>query len=283
MTPEDSHVTWVAAEGEAPVLTGAVAVTGWTPRKLGALPVWAIDTRGLLPPGRTPRALFVNGERRSRARLPKSGYWRIESVPGRALGGDHWKTLFEGSDAFVAAPGTVAPWTAFDDAEAVRLPLLDRGAPAARLLRPGDAPRANRPQEPDGARRRGGRRLSAVLRREREGGPRARRVVPRPREGRAALRAAPRRAARSNGGRAAGARHAAADRGLAGAPRRGRPLRGRGLRALGRARGRAGAPGRRQRARGARAAPRAAASPSKARACAGSAATRSRSARAAAT
>jgi hypothetical protein len=132
LTPEDSHVTWAAAEGEAPVLTGAVAAAGWTPRELGALPAWAIDTRGLLPPGLTPRALFVNGERRARSRLPKTGYWRAESVPGRALGGDHWKTLFEGSDAFVAAPGTVAPWTALDDAEAVlfhfwieeRLPLV---------------------------------------------------------------------------------------------------------------------------------------------------------------
>jgi hypothetical protein len=144
LTAEDSHVTWAAAEGEAPVLTGAVAVTGWAPRSLGALPVWASDTRGLLPAGRTPRALFVNGERRSRARLPKSGYWRIESVPGRALGGDHWKTLFEGSDAFVAAPATVAPWTALGGVEALlfhfwieeRLPLASFD-PATRLVRTG--------------------------------------------------------------------------------------------------------------------------------------------------
>jgi hypothetical protein len=121
LTPEDSHVTWVAADGETPVLTGAVAVTGWKSRKAGTLVVWVADERGRVPPGRTPRALFVNGERRSRPRLPKSGYWRIESVPDRPLGADHWKTLFEGGDAFVAASGTVAAWTALADVEAVVL------------------------------------------------------------------------------------------------------------------------------------------------------------------
>ena len=65
------------------------------------------------------RSLFVNSERRPRPRLPKEGFWRIESVPGRTLAGDHWKTLFEGSDAFVAAPGTVEPWRNLADVEAV--------------------------------------------------------------------------------------------------------------------------------------------------------------------
>jgi hypothetical protein len=119
-----------------------VPVTGWKPRKVGTLTVWAADARGVLPPGLTPRALFVNGERRSRPRLPKSGYWRIESAPDRPLGGDHWKTLFEGSDAFVAAPGTFAPWAALADVEAVvlhfwieeRLPVAAFD-PATRLVR----------------------------------------------------------------------------------------------------------------------------------------------------
>jgi hypothetical protein len=144
LAPEDSRVAWVAAEGESPVLSGSVVVRGWQPRELGALRVWAADARALAAPGRTARALFVNGERRSRPRLPKRGYWRIESVPGRALGGDHWKTLFEGSDAFVAAPGTLDAWAALADVEVVvlhlwieeRLPLLSFDT-ASRLVRTG--------------------------------------------------------------------------------------------------------------------------------------------------
>ncbi|MFN8095179.1 MAG: right-handed parallel beta-helix repeat-containing protein [Vicinamibacteria bacterium] len=142
LTPEDSHVTWAAAEGERPVLTGSVPVAGWRLRREGALAVWAADVRALVPPGRAPRALFVDGERRPRPRLPKTGYWRIESVPGRPLGADHWKTLFDGGDAFVAAPATVAGWTALGDVEAVVLHFwieerlaLASFDPASRLVR----------------------------------------------------------------------------------------------------------------------------------------------------
>jgi hypothetical protein len=142
LSPADSHVTWAAADGEAPTLAGSVPVTGWKPRREGALAVWVADVRALLPAGRTPRALFVDGERRSRPRLPKAGYWRIESVPGRPLGADHWKTLFEGGDAFVAAPGTVARWAALAEVEAVVLHFwieerlgLASFDPASRLVR----------------------------------------------------------------------------------------------------------------------------------------------------
>lgn len=144
LSPEDSRVTWAAVGGEVPILSGAVRVTGFTPRRLGALDVWAADARAFAPPGRTLRALFVNGERRERPRLPKEGYWRIESVPGRALDGGHWKTLFAGSDAFVAAPETVRAWGALAEVEAVvlhfwieeRLPLVSFD-PASRLVRAG--------------------------------------------------------------------------------------------------------------------------------------------------
>jgi len=132
-TPEDSGpVTWVAAPGETPVLSGAVPVTGWRVESLRGITVWTADVSALVRSRAPFRSLFVNGERRPRPRLPKEGFWRVESVPGRALGGDHWKTLFEGSDAFVVAPGTVQPWRNLPDVEAVvlhfwieeRLPLL---------------------------------------------------------------------------------------------------------------------------------------------------------------
>jgi hypothetical protein len=144
-TPEDSGpVTWTAAPGEAPVLSGAVPVTGWRVESLRGLPVWTTDASALVKAHGSFRSLFVDGEHRPRPRLPKEGFWRIESVPGRPLGGDHWKNLFEGSDAFVAAPGTVQAWRHLADVEAVvlhfwieeRLPLIGFD-PATRLVRTG--------------------------------------------------------------------------------------------------------------------------------------------------
>ena len=143
--PEDSGpITWTAAPGETPVLSGAVPIGGWRLETLRGLPVWTADVSALLRVDGPFRSLFVNGERRSRPRLPKEGYWRIESVPGRSLGGDHWKTLFEGSDTFVAAPGSVQPWRNLGDVDAVvlhfwieeRLPLASVD-PATRLVRTG--------------------------------------------------------------------------------------------------------------------------------------------------
>jgi hypothetical protein len=119
-TPEDSGpIAWAAVPGEAPVLSGAVAVGGWRTETRDGLTVWTTDASALVKAHGPIRSLFMNGERRPRPRLPREGFWRIESVPGRTLGGDHWKTLFEGSDAFVAAPGTVRAWRNLEDAEAV--------------------------------------------------------------------------------------------------------------------------------------------------------------------
>jgi hypothetical protein len=144
-TPEDSGpITWGAAPGETPVLSGAVPVAGWNVESRNGMTVWTTDASALVKAHGTFRSLFVDGERRPRPRLPKEGYWRIASVPGRALGGDHWKSLFEGSDAFVAAPGTVHAWRNLADVEAVvlhfwieeRLPVAGFD-PATRLVRTG--------------------------------------------------------------------------------------------------------------------------------------------------
>jgi hypothetical protein len=144
-TPEDSGpTTWTAAPGATPVLSGAVAIDGWRRETACGLQVWTADVSALQRAHGPVRSLFVNGERRSRPRLPTEGTWRIESVPGRSLDGNHWKTLFDGSDSFVSAPGTVAPWRNLADVEAVvlhfwieeRLPLTTFD-PATRLVRTG--------------------------------------------------------------------------------------------------------------------------------------------------
>ncbi|MCQ4206343.1 galactose-binding domain-containing protein [Streptomyces longispororuber] len=59
--PDDSGVTWAAAPGAEPVLSGGRAITGWTANTDGT---WTAKA----PEGVTPRQLFVDGRRAVRAR-----------------------------------------------------------------------------------------------------------------------------------------------------------------------------------------------------------------------
>ena len=158
-----------------------MTIDGWRAETVRDIPVWTADVSALLRAHGPFPSLFVNSERRPRPRLPKEGYWRIESVPGRSLGGDHWKTLFDGSDAFVAEPGTVEHWRNLADVEAVVLHFsVEERLPVAGFD-PTTRPRPDRPQDPHGARGRERRHLPAILGRERLRGPRPGRVkVPRP-------------------------------------------------------------------------------------------------------
>lgn len=72
LSPEDSGVTWAAFRHEQPVISGGITPLG---RKV--LPNGRWELR--FAPG-TPafEQLFVNGHRRYRPRLPKSGYYRID-------------------------------------------------------------------------------------------------------------------------------------------------------------------------------------------------------------
>jgi hypothetical protein len=118
--PEDSApVTWAAWPGETPVLDGGVRVSGWKASTIGALEVWTADVSALLKTGRRLRQLFVNGERRSRPRLPREGFWRPEEVAGLKPGDDVWERLFEGTDTFRAAPGTFRAFRNLADVEIV--------------------------------------------------------------------------------------------------------------------------------------------------------------------
>ncbi|MFI2410646.1 right-handed parallel beta-helix repeat-containing protein [Streptomyces sp. NPDC018947] len=57
----DRTVTWTAAPGARPVLSGGRTLTGWAPNGDGT---WSAD----VPPGVVPRQLFVDGRRAVRAR-----------------------------------------------------------------------------------------------------------------------------------------------------------------------------------------------------------------------
>lgn len=65
----DSRLTWTAWPGERPVLSGGLPIGGWTRRENG---LWAAS----VPGGTEFHQLFVNGQRRTRARHPNEGYLR---------------------------------------------------------------------------------------------------------------------------------------------------------------------------------------------------------------
>ena len=112
--PEDSGpVTYVAYQNEVPVFDGGKRITGWKEQRLGKITAWVADVTEMLNSSGYFRSLFVNGERRIRARLPKQGFYRIADVPGITTSA----ALFAGSDSFKVTPGEVRNWKNLSDVE----------------------------------------------------------------------------------------------------------------------------------------------------------------------
>ncbi len=86
--PEDSGtqdlpVTYSAYRGEAPVISGGKRVSGNWKRSSENPNIWQLYLPEVKQGSWYFRSLFVNGKRRNRARWPKQGYSRIESLlPG---------------------------------------------------------------------------------------------------------------------------------------------------------------------------------------------------------
>ena len=113
-SPEDSGpVIFAAYPGEQPVLDGGERIKDWTEQRVNGAAVWVADVKDLLEQRDGFRSLFVNGQRRQRARLPKKGAYRILDVPGHSMGGG----LSDGSDTIKVTPGEVRNWRNLHDVE----------------------------------------------------------------------------------------------------------------------------------------------------------------------
>jgi hypothetical protein len=81
LRPEHSGVSLVAYRNERPVLSGGRRITGWREIRDAGRTLWEAE----LPEARGGqwffRQLWVNGERRIRARQPNRGYFAIAEVP----------------------------------------------------------------------------------------------------------------------------------------------------------------------------------------------------------
>ena len=123
LTAEDggsagASVTYAAAPGESPVLSGGRRISGWRAAVVNGQEGWVAEVPEVSSGRWTFHELWVNGERRLRPRLPKTGFHRIAGVPG--VGAETpWQ---EGQDHFTFAPGAIdADWRNLTDIEAVVL------------------------------------------------------------------------------------------------------------------------------------------------------------------
>jgi hypothetical protein len=106
-TSEDSApACYRAYSGEQPIIDGGRRIHGWKTGMAGRYECWTAEIPEVKEGRLYFRQLFVNGERRERARSPKKGFYRMESVPAVTA-----KTTYrEGQDAFIASPGDFDDW-----------------------------------------------------------------------------------------------------------------------------------------------------------------------------
>jgi len=124
-TPEDSGaprapVVYSAYPGEAPVFSGGRRVTGWETSTANGRPCWVADLRKSGAVRLRFTQLFVNGGRRWRPRLSKTGFFHFAGLPEDA---DAPGGFYKGSDRACYRPGDIREWKNLDDVELVVLQL----------------------------------------------------------------------------------------------------------------------------------------------------------------
>ncbi len=108
----DAPVTYAAFRNERPVFNGGRVLTGF--RQEGNL--WELSIPEVKSGQWYFRQLFVDGERRQRARSPNSGYHRIAKlIPGPPV--PNAKPVLR--DRFIFAPGDIHPWERLGDVNLV--------------------------------------------------------------------------------------------------------------------------------------------------------------------
>jgi len=122
-TTEDSGtleapVTYAAFKDEKPVLSGGRQITGWKKVDVSGKSLWVADVPDVQAGKWYFRELWINGERRNRARNPNSGVFRISAVPDLDLKARYNRS---GQSRFQYAPGEIGSWNNLEDIEIVIL------------------------------------------------------------------------------------------------------------------------------------------------------------------
>ncbi len=109
----NAPVTYAAYAGEKPVLSGGRRITGWKPFRDN---IWMAEVPEVKAGQWKFNQLFVNGEQRFRARLPKAGFFRVKGFPDGGIDTGYQRP----SQRFEFSPGDLDPnWTNLQDVEVI--------------------------------------------------------------------------------------------------------------------------------------------------------------------
>ena len=118
LTPEDSgsrgkSITYTAYQDEKPILSGGRRIAGWKNFKDG---IWTVELPAVKAGAWRFRQLYVNGQKRRRARVPNEGFYRVAGFPD----GGREVNYHTDCQRFEFAPGDLNPnWTNLSDVEVI--------------------------------------------------------------------------------------------------------------------------------------------------------------------
>ncbi|MFZ4484216.1 MAG: right-handed parallel beta-helix repeat-containing protein [Chthoniobacterales bacterium] len=111
-TPPDNGQRWSAAPGAAPVLSGGRRLTGWKVGTKNGVPAWTLKLPEVCDRSWYFTQLWVNGQRRERPRLPRTGFFRFTELDGLL---DSWDNWLKGPDRAEYPEGSLRRFRNLDD------------------------------------------------------------------------------------------------------------------------------------------------------------------------
>jgi|GEM_PF-686814 len=120
-TPDDSGtdtvpVAYAAYPGESSIISGGRVITGWKVEEVNGQRCWTVQLPEVAAGKWYFTQLFVNGMRRLRARLPKTGWYRFAGLPEGRLG------MFKGTSSANYKAGEISlDWKHLQDIDLITL------------------------------------------------------------------------------------------------------------------------------------------------------------------
>ncbi len=111
----DFPITYKGYQNEKPILSGGQRITGWKQVKIDGKKLWAAELAEVREGKWFFRQLWVNGNRRSRARYPNKGYLKVAEVPD-VKPDSKW---YQGQTRFKYRPDDLKNWSTVEQAEIV--------------------------------------------------------------------------------------------------------------------------------------------------------------------
>jgi hypothetical protein len=113
---KDAPVTYAAYQNERPILSGGRSITGWKP---GPGKLWHAAVPDAALGAWYFQQLWVNGQRRTRARTPNEGYLHMISKAPPIVDPVTGAKTDRDKRAFIYAPGDIKLWPALNDVACV--------------------------------------------------------------------------------------------------------------------------------------------------------------------